>query len=104
MLPTSNKVNPLLVSIFEQQWEIRNNFHVKRNPLSEYEWLVVLNNDHSNHFHNIIYEENPYNRCIPRFRRVRVVKMDVDCQMKCSCCLFSRFGYGCVHILSVIFV
>ena len=102
-LPTANKVNPLLVSILEQQWDIRNNFYVRRKPQTKYEWLVVLNEEHSNRFHNITYdEENPYNKYIPRFRRVRVVKMDDDGQMDCSCCLFSRFGFGCVHILSVL--
>ena len=103
-LPTANKVNPLLVSIFEQQWDMRNEYHVKRNLPMEYEWLVVRKDDHSNsnRYHDIPYEQNPYNVYIPRFRRVRRVKMDVDGQMECSCCLFSRFGYGCIHILSVI--
>lgn len=102
-LPIADKVNPLLTSILQQQWNIRNNFYIRRrDPPNKYEWLVVIKDEHSRTFHNIDYEENPFNNYIPRFRRVRVVKLNFDGQMECSCRLFSRFGHGCVHILSVI--
>jgi hypothetical protein len=52
-------------------------------------------------FHKIDHEVNPYNKYIPKFRRVWVVTMNGDGQLQCSCCHFSRFGFGCVHLLSV---
>ena len=100
-IPTTNKVGPLLNSILEQQWDKRHNYYVRRNS-TKYEWLVVVKEDCSSKYHVVDYDIiNPYNKFIPRFRRIRFVKMDNDRQMKCSCCLFSRFRFGCVHILSV---
>jgi SWIM zinc finger len=53
-------------------------------------------------FHKIDHEVNPYNKYITKFRQVRVVTMNGDRQLQCSCCHFSRFGFGCVHLLSVV--
>lgn len=102
LLPSANKVNPLLTSLLEQQWRRRTDYYVKRNVPTNFEWSVVLKEEHRNRFHKVDYEVNPYNKFIPKFQRVRIVNMNSVGEMKCSCCHFSRFGYGCIHVLSVI--
>lgn len=73
---------------------------------SEVLWDVVFNEEFSaladKWDSNTGATENEYHQYIPDFRYKRRVVIDTQGFLRCSCCLFARCGYGCVHLLAVI--